>query len=101
MSNKDKQLYILKTVFPYISEIKKLGLIKYNKNLQNIFNKNLINYKIKSGKCKIGERNGNGKEYNINDELIFEGEYLNGKRNGNGKEYNDDSIIIFEGEYLN
>ena len=41
------------------------------------------------------------KEYNFDDELIFEGEYLNGKRNGKGKEYNFYGKLIFEGEYLN
>ena len=44
---------------------------------------------------------------NINDILIFEGEYLNGKRNGKGKEYkrsyfyNSKPNLIFEGEHLN
>jgi len=40
--------------------------------------------------------------------MIFEGEYLNGKRNGKGKEYYlDDKLIFeeyklkFEGEFLN
>ena len=32
--------------------------------------------------------------------MIFEGEYLNGKRNGEGKEYDKDGRLIFEGEYL-
>jgi len=47
--------------------------------------------------------NGSGriKEYNDNDKLIFEGEYLNRKRNGKGKEYNVNGIVIYEGEYLN
>jgi len=27
-----------------------------------------------------GKRNGKGKEYNYNGELIFEGEYINGKK---------------------
>ena len=46
--------------------------------------------------------NGNGKvkEYNDNNILIFEGEYLNGLRNGKGKEYNY-KVLVFEGEYLN
>ena len=41
-----------------------------------------------------------GNEYNSNDELEFEREYLNGERNGNGKEYNYGKLE-FEGEYLN
>ena len=42
---------------------------------------NMANYYLN------GERNGKGKEYFYNGELIFEGEYLNGRRNGKGKEY--------------
>ena len=52
------------------------------------------------GEYLKGERNGQGKEYNIDGILIFEGEYLNGRRNGKGKEYNNGKII-FEGEYIN
>ena len=43
--------------------------------------------------------NGQGKEYDSYDKLIFEGEYLNGKRNGKGKEYYNGKLV-FEGEYL-
>ncbi len=44
-------------------------------------------------------RHGEGKEYNYNRKLIFEGEYLNGKKwNRKGKEYNDNEELIFEGE---
>jgi len=32
---------------------------------------------------------------------LFEGEYLNGKRNGKGKEYNEEGNLIYEGDYLN
>jgi antitoxin component YwqK of YwqJK toxin-antitoxin module len=32
---------------------------------------------------------------------MFEGEYKEGKRNGYGKEYDSNSQLIFEGEYLN
>ena len=32
--------------------------------------------------------------------MIFEGGYLNGKSNGNGKEYDNEGILIFEGQYL-
>ena len=55
-------------------------------------NGNIIN-EIKDGKGILNE-------YNVNDELIFKGEYLNGLKNGKGKEYNDGKLI-FEGEYLN
>ena len=47
------------------------------------------------GKC-----HGNGKEYNKEGEIVFEGEYFNGMRwNGKGKEYDDNDKLIFEGEY--
>ena len=45
--------------------------------------------------------NGKGKEYNYDDNLIFEGEYLNGKRNGEGKEYYNNGKLKYEGEYFN
>ena len=48
-----------------------------------------------------GERNGKGKEYYTNGNLMFKGEYLNGKRNGKGKEYYENGELEFEGEYLN
>ena len=73
-------------------------------------------YKLENGKGKV-------KEYNPDDELIFEGEYLNGekngfckdystysrfegeylkgRKNGKGKEYDDEGKLEFEGEYLN
>ena len=43
-------------------------------------NINLINYKIFSGRYIIYEEKGKGKEYDNEDYLIFEGEYLNGKK---------------------
>ena len=54
------------------------------------------------GEYLNGERNGKGKEYNQNDKLIFEGEYLDGKIwNGKGKEFDYKENLIFEGKYLN
>ena len=44
--------------------------------------------------------NGIGKEYNEDDELDFEGEYLNGEKNGKGKGYYANGDLKFEGEYL-
>ena len=100
-----KSLKVLKISFSYIKDIRKLNLIKYNKELKNKMNIDLIKYKIYSGTYVIIEKNGTGKEYNAyNNRLIFEGEYLNGKRNGKGKELSSDfsySHINFEGEYLN
>ena len=102
MFKRIKSQYFMKLLFYNIKERNKLKLIKYNKNLQKIFEVNLIKYKILSGRYIIYEKNNKGKEYNsYNDILLFEGEYLNGKRNGKGKEYNDYGEIIFEGEYLN
>ena len=71
---------------------------KYNGNGYDE-NDNII-YELKNGTGKV-------KEYDdIDNELIFEGEYLNGKRNGKGKEYTiftdiGGSELIYEGEYLN
>ena len=56
--------------------------------------KRKIIYELKKG-------NGKVKEYNWNDTLLFEGEYLNGKRNGKGKEYDYAGKLVFEGEYKN
>ena len=51
------------------------------------------NFLIYEGQYLNGERNGKGKEYDINDVLIFEGEYKNGKR-WNGKVYDKNNNII-------
>jgi len=44
--------------------------------------------------------NGIGKEYDDDNNLSFESEYLNGKRKGKGKEFYD-NVVIFDGIYLN
>ena len=70
---------------------------------------------------KKGERDGKGKEYNkdensvfegeyqygrrikgkyyVNGKLIFEGEYSGETKHGKGKEYNNKGKLIFNGEY--
>ncbi len=94
--------YIINGIFLFLNEKQKFNLIIYNKKLQKIFGIDIITYKKLSGKYKIGEKNGEGREYTlIGDKLIFEGEYLNGKRKGKGKEYYHDGKLRFEGEYLN
>ena len=100
MLKNTKSIYILKKFFALVDEKTKLNLIKYNRNMQNILDISLINYKFFSDRYIIFEKNGKGKEYNKFDTLVFEGEYLNGKRNGKGKEYSYGKLI-FEGEYLN
>ena len=47
-------------------------------------------------------KNGNGiiKEY-YKQKLYSENEYKNGKKNGRGKDYDNDGQLIFKGEYLN
>ena len=97
-----KSKYILKNIFSYINKKEKLKLIKYNKELQKILGVNIEDYKKESGKYRIIEKNGKGREYKLDtNKLIFKGEYLNGERNGKGKEYNSDCNLIFEGEYFN
>ena len=98
--NNIKSAYFLKEVFSFLYEKQKLTIIKYNKKLQKIAGIEIQNYKIKSEKYKIGEKNGKGKEYNLNtDILIFEGEYLNGIKNGKAKEFHYNGILKYEGEY--
>ena len=71
-------------------------------NIQSKIDVNNKNYKLFKRKYVIYDKNGLAKEYGLFDnKLIYEGEYLNGKRNGQGKEYNIIGNIIFEGEYLN
>ena len=54
-------------------------------------------YEIKNGKGYLKE----GCFWYFDYHLKFEGEYLNGEKNGKGKEYNEEGELIFEGEYLN
>ena len=98
--NNIKSQYFLIFIFSFLDEKRKLEIIKYNKNLQNTLDIKLINYKFYKGTYIIYELNGKIKEYNGNtDKIKFEGEYLNGKRNG--KEYDSNGNLIFEGEYKN
>ena len=41
-----KSIFFLKIIFDFTEERKKLKMVKYNKNLQNKININILNYKI-------------------------------------------------------
>ena len=127
MIKKIKSSYILKKIISHLYYPSRLDIFKYNKSLQNKIDLNLESYKKRSGRYIIyddtknkakeysllndnlvyegeyinGKRNGIGREY-FYGKLDYEGEYLNGKRNGKGKEfYGVDNLVKFEGEYLN
>ena len=102
MLERIKSFYILKDIIFHLNSKKQMEIMKYNKKMQNKFEKNIIHYKLFSKKYIIYEKDRKGKEYNKNNILLFEGEYSNGKRNGKGKEYdykNFKSYLIYEGEY--
>ena len=62
MENINSQ-YFLILVFTNINEKRQLQIIQYNKNLQKILNKNIMNYKICSGKYIVYESTTKGKIY--------------------------------------
>ena len=99
---KIKSNLIVKNILSLVLECTKLNLIKYNQNFQNKLKISIENYKKSSQRYKIGEKNGIGKEFDIDtNNLIFEGDYKNGKKNGQGIEYYNNKQKKFEGEYLN
>ena len=83
-------------------EKKKLKLVKCNKSLQQKIDISINNYIYFTGNYIIYELNRIGKEYNDNDELEFEGEYLYDKKwNGKCKEYDIWDKLVFDGELVN
>ena len=80
-----KSSYVINNLFLFLRQKQKMNLIIYNKRLQKMFGIDIKDIKEMSGKCIIGEKNGKGKEYDLSNNLIFEGHYLNRKRNGKGK----------------
>ena len=66
-------------------------------------NKNIKRITLFSGEYINGERK-EGKEYNYNGEVVYEGEYFKGKRNGKGKLYINKyncGDLKYAGEFLN
>ena len=90
LKNDIKSLYIKQKIFSFMASNRKLNIFVYSKYFQNILKIDVNNYKLKAKRYIEGERNGKGKEYSSDiNILLFEGEYLDRKRNGKGKEYND------------
>ena len=103
MINEINSAFFKRIVFSILPTSKLFKIIKYNKNLQNLLNVNIVDFMSFSGRYVIYEKNGFGKEYNsCNDKLIYEGEYLHGVRNGKGVEYyHRRPEKLFEGEFKN
>ena len=100
MLRKIKSLFILKKIFSNINNKRKYNTIVYNKKLHKKLGLDLIDFRRFSGKYKV-EIDGKIKICNsYNDRLIYYGYYSNRKRNGEGKEYNDNGDLVFDGEYL-
>ncbi len=96
-----RAIFNIKIILSHLTIIKKLKMIYYNKQLQNKLGIDIDLYKKTSGRYKIGKKDGLGKEYILNTEiLLYEGRYKNGKRNGYGKEYNNKGNLIFNGIFL-
>ena len=88
-----KSKYNVIKIFSFLDLKTKLHIVNYNKSFQRLFGLNIEHYKKVSEKYKIYGINGFGKEY-LKNILFFEGEYLNGKKNGKGKEYDKEKNII-------
>ena len=100
MWSKIRSSFILKKIFLYISNKKKFNTIVYNKELQKKLGLNLYDFiRFSDGKFKKGKNTIC--LYNIDESLIYEGDYLNNKKNGYGKEYNEKGKLIYEGDYIN
>ena len=71
-----KSNYVLKLIFSFLKEKKKLKIIVYNNYLQERIGYNIENYKKFSGILKLKFENGNVQLYKLDTNiLIYEGEY--------------------------
>ena len=103
LGNSIKSVFTIRLIFSFVEEKKKLDLIHYNKNLQNIIKIDLVYYKRIGGIKIILENNNKGKEIMLGSNVtLYEGEFLNGKRNGHGKLFDEEyGKLVYEGEFLN
>ena len=74
------------------------GKLKFEGKYFDFIRQNGKGYDI-NGNEELEIKNGTGyeKEYDEDDNLIIQGEFLNGKRNGKGKEYYHNGILLFKG----
>ena len=93
-----KSKYLVKLLFTFLLHKRKLRIARHNKQLQEKLDINLIFYKNMTHKYIIYEKNGIGKEYNLEGELLYKGQYHEGERNGKGEEYYL-SHIRYKAEY--
>ena len=76
-----KSVYIIKEIFSFFDKKTLFNIIIYNKQWQNVLKINIEDYKKLSGKYKIGKKDGRGKVFKLNTNiLLFDGECLNGKK---------------------
>ena len=121
-----KSSVVLKKIFLFIEEKRKLKIVTYNKKIQSILNIDIFDFKQFNRSYLVFYENGIGKEYdNYTGQLIFKGKYFpkekkkiglefkegklvflgeirNGKKwEGEGKEYDNYGRLIYEGGFLN
>ena len=96
-----KSNFIFRKIFSLIDNSKKFDIITYNKNIQKKLNITIEDYKKFGTKYKEGDSNGLGFEFlKETKRLVFAGNYKNNKKNGKGKEFYDNGEII-DGYYIN
>ena len=65
MLEKIKSTYFRKDIFSFVTEKKKLKLLKHNKKEQKLFNIDLKNYILFKRKFVIFDKNGNAQEFDF------------------------------------
>ena len=93
-----KSKYLVRLLFTFLLHKRILRIARHNKQLQEKLDINLIFYKNMTHKYIIYEKDGIGKEYNLEGKLLYKGQYHEGERNGKGEEYYL-SHIRYKGEY--
>ncbi len=76
--------------------------LNFSKNgwFEEYYNGDVNNIKFE-GFYQNGVREGEGKEYYKNGNLMYDGEYAADEWNGSGKKYYENGGILYEGEYIN